>query len=319
MKVSVVVPVYGVEGFVERCVVALMEQTARDVEFVFVDDCSTDRSMAIVEQTVALYPDRQGQVKLLRHDRNRGLPSARNTGLEAATGEYVVHIDSDDYPEPRMIEAMTDCAEATGADMVWCDFFISSDSGDRLMTTPNIADASEATIEMLCGGMKYNVWNKMIRRSVMIDNRLRFPDGRAMGEDLTMVMAAACCSKTARVAEPLYHYRRTNEGAMTRNYSDRNLDELRANVDSLAAFISSNRPDLAQYIDRLKQQIKFPFLLMEPASRGFKLWQTWWPEANHRIMANRHMSLHSRVAQTMARWHIWPAVSLYRSLLSKLQ
>lgn len=320
IDISVIIPVYGVEHFVERCTRSLMEQTIRSgVEFIFVDDATPDGSIRLIRRIVSEYPDREPQVTILTHSENRGLPAARNTGMDAARGEYVMHIDSDDYCEPQMAEAMLNKARQTDADMVWCDWFLSLDNHDRPMAMPDYATADEALRAMLGGAMKYNVWNKLTRRSVFTDNGLRFPYGRAMGEDLTMVMAAACCRRVAHVRRPLYHYRRTNAEAMTQNYSERNLEQLRENADMTIDFISRIRPDMADHLQYFKLQIKYPFLLMNPARRGFALWKEWWPEANAAIADNRYMPSHSRLAQRMAALRLWWGVRLYRSLISFYQ
>lgn len=320
IDISVVIPVYGVERYAEQCARSLMGQTLRDgVEFIFVDDATTDASIEIIRRTTEEYPERQGQVKILTHNINRGLPAARNTGMDAARGEYIINFDSDDFCEPEMLESMLAKAREVDADMVWCDWFLSFENRDRTMKMPGCPTADDAVRAMLGGSMKYNVWNKLIRRTVFIANGLRFPDGRAMGEDLTMVMAAACCRKVAHVSRPLYHYRRTNSEAMTQNYSDLNLEQLRTNADSCIEFISTRRSDMTDYLQFFKLQIKFPFLLMNPARRGFRLWREWWPEANAAIHANTFMPSHSRIAQQMAARGLWPGVRLYRRLLSFYQ
>lgn len=314
------VPVYGVERYAEQCARSLMEQTLPDgVEFIFVDDATTDTSMEIIRRTVGEYPERHGQVRILTHSQNRGLPAARNTGMDSAIGEYIIHIDSDDYCEPEMLESLLAKAREMDADMVWCDWFLSFENRDRAMSMPDCPTADDALRAMLGGAMKYNVWNKLTRRAVFTDNALRFPNGRAMGEDLAMVMAAACCRKVAHVNRPLYHYRRTNSEAMTQNYSDMNLEQLRANADSCIEFISRHRIDLAADLQFFKLQIKFPFLLMNHARRGFRLWEEWWPEANASIHANTFMPRHSRIAQQMAARGFWSVVILYRRLISCYQ
>ncbi|MDE6509077.1 MAG: glycosyltransferase, partial [Muribaculaceae bacterium] len=88
-KVSVIAPVYGVESFIGRAVESMMAQTLDDVEFIFVDDCTPDGSVSVLRDVVVRYPERQ--VRILRHDVNRGLPAARNTGLDVARGEYIFH------------------------------------------------------------------------------------------------------------------------------------------------------------------------------------------------------------------------------------
>ena len=95
IDVSVIVPVYNVSGFVERCVRSLMEQTLDNVEFIFVDDASPDNSIDIIRRVIKEYPNRN--VRIAIHEYNKGLPSARNTGLDLCVGEYVFHCDADDY------------------------------------------------------------------------------------------------------------------------------------------------------------------------------------------------------------------------------
>ena len=97
VKVSVCIPVYGVEQFIERCACSLFEQTMRDgIEFIFVDDCSPDNSVQRLEEILKRYPERQAQVSIIHHEKNMGLVRARKTALEAACGEYIIHCDSDD-------------------------------------------------------------------------------------------------------------------------------------------------------------------------------------------------------------------------------
>ena len=105
-KVSAIIPVYNVSSFIRKSVKSLMGQTLQDVEFIFVDDSTPDDSIEILEGELKNYPHRTGQVRIIHHQQNKGLPSARNTGLKAATGEYVYHCDSDDWMEPEMLEKM---------------------------------------------------------------------------------------------------------------------------------------------------------------------------------------------------------------------
>lgn len=92
IKVSVIVPIYKVESFIGRCVQTLMEQSLTEVEYIFVDDATPDRSMEVLEQVLQRYPQRRPTVRILHHDANQGLPAARNTGLEAATGGICVSL-----------------------------------------------------------------------------------------------------------------------------------------------------------------------------------------------------------------------------------
>ena len=95
-KVSVVIPVYGVEKYIERCARTLFEQTIDDIEYIFVNDCTKDRSIEILEQVIKDYPQRKGQIRIENMLTNSGQAAVRRCGIELATGEYIIHCDSDD-------------------------------------------------------------------------------------------------------------------------------------------------------------------------------------------------------------------------------
>ena len=136
VKVSVCIPVYGVEKYIERCARSLFEQTmAEGIEFIFVNDCTKDRSIEILEQVLSEYPQRKEQVKIIHHKKNGGLVAARNTGLKHATGDYIIHCDSDDWVDLNMYEAMYNKAIETNADMVYSDFYINTPYREKTRKT----------------------------------------------------------------------------------------------------------------------------------------------------------------------------------------
>lgn len=186
-SVSVIIPVYNVGKFIERCVRSLMEQTMDNVEYIFVDDASPDNSIQILQKVIADYPNRRDNVRILTHAENKGLPAARNTGLAVATGEYIFHCDSDDFVEKNLLSTLYETACNENADIVWSDYYISYPNNERYLKQPSY-DTPEAALKgMLHGRMKYNVWNKLAKRSLYIEHNIEFPAGYAMGEDMTMM------------------------------------------------------------------------------------------------------------------------------------
>lgn len=312
-KVSVIVPIYNVERFIERCVKSLMEQTLQDVEYIFVDDAATDNSMKILAATLSIYSDHN--IRILVHQENKGLPAARNTGLAVATGEYVFHCDSDDYMEKDMLEALYKKAKETDADIVWCDWFLSFEKNERYMKQPSFSMPIDALKAMLSGGMKYNVWNKLARRSLYIDNDIYFPAGFGMGEDQTMMMLFACAKKVAYVPQAFYHYVKLNTGSFTRTPSMTHFNALRHNVNRTVEFIKNKFGDsLDKEIAFLKLDAKFPFLIMSDKSM-YKLWLSWFPEANKYIWENKHIPLRSRIIQWCAYKKQFWIVRLYYQVI----
>lgn len=318
-KVSVIIPVYNVAPFMRRNVRALMEQTLEDVEFIFVDDATPDDSIDILMEELENYPHRKASVTILRHERNKGLPAARNTGLAAAMGEYIWHCDSDDFPQTDMLEKMYAAAVESGADIVYCDFYLSFEKNERYMSTPDFEDADEMLREgFLSGAMKYNVWNKIARRSLYADNGIIFPEGHPMGEDMTMIQLAAVAKKVKRIGEALYHYVKLNEGAYSNSYSQKKLDDIRFNVDRTVAFLKGRFGDaLDEDLSRFKLSIKLPFLFTGD-KRMYKMWREWYPEADRAAGSVKSLPARTRLLQVMAAKGHWWYVKLYYRLVYKL-
>ena len=320
MDVSVIIPVYEVAGFVERCTESLMSQSMREgVEFIFVDDATPDDSIALVRKVVERHPERAAQVRILTHEANQGLPAARNTGLAEARGTYVFHCDSDDYVEPEMLETLLDAAERHRADMVWCDWYLTFAESERYMRQPEYATATEALRAMMAGAMKYNVWNKLVRRSLYTENHILFPAGYGMGEDMTMMRLAACARKVAYVPHAFYHYVKTNTNSFCQTYSERHLQELRHNVGETAAFVLNRLgTEWEREVAFLKLEAKFPFLISDGRQGEYRRWTEWYPEANAYIMQNKSVSLRSRMVQWLAAHNFFAAVRIYNWALTTL-
>ena len=123
MLLSVLVPIYGVEKYIERCATSLFEQTLQDhIEFIFVNDCTKDNSVVKLLNLLKKYPHRISQVKLLEHSRNRGLAASRQTALNHATGDYVLTVDSDDWLELDACEELLNSVRETKCDILMFDY-----------------------------------------------------------------------------------------------------------------------------------------------------------------------------------------------------
>lgn len=297
-KVSVVIPVYGVQNFIERCAFSLFNQTMKDVEYIFVNDATPDKSIEILKKVISQYPERK--VILIEHSENKGLPAARNTGLGFATGEYIFHCDSDDYVETNMLEQLYNKAVETDADIVWCDWFLSFNKNERYMKEPSYFTVKDAIVGMLSGAMKYNVWNKLAKRSLYIDNDICFPNGYAMGEDMTMIRLISCAKKIAYVSDAFYHYIRINMNAYTRSVNVKALNDLRHNVSETLRFVENHFPgSFINELNYFKLNVKLPFLISADSTH-YQLWESWYPEANKFIFSNKGLPVYTRLLQWMA-------------------
>lgn len=317
-KVSVIIPIYGVEKFIVRCAESLLLQTLRDIEYIFVDDATPDRSIELLKSVINRYPERKHRIRIVSHKENKGLPAARNTGLAVATGEYVFHCDSDDYLEVDALEQMYNLAHEQDADIVWCDWFLTFEKNERYMKQPSYSSSKDALKAMLSGAMKYNVWNKLVRRSIYVEHQIEFPSGYGMGEDMTMMMAMAYADKVAYLPKAFYHYVKLNTNAFSQTYSDRHLMELKHNVARIETFMKKKfGNELEKEIAFLKLEAKFPFLIGN-SKQKYHQWTEWYPEANKFIIENNCISSRSRLIQLCAAHNQFWIVRIYYWLVIKM-
>lgn len=315
-KVSVIVPVYNVSRFVEKCVVSLFEQTLDSIQIIIVDDCSPDDSITIINRVLERYPDRKQNFLLIRHDHNKGLAAARNTGLSYADGDYVYHLDSDDWLEKSALEMMYEAAESKDADMVYSDFYLSFDENERYMSNPDFRTGLEYMKSgFLSGSAKYNVWNKLVKRSVYTDSGILFPEGHNMGEDMTMILLSSCSRNVVHVPVGLYHYVKLNASAYSNNISIRNLEDIRFNVQRVVEYLTDKYgTQLERELAFFKLSIKLPFLITDDADQH-RIWKEWYPEANKYASGNRNTSLRIRILQVLASKGCFLPASLYYKLV----
>lgn len=216
MKVSVIVPVYNVEKYIERCVRSLLSQTLDGLEIIFVDDCSPDNSVDVINNVLNNFPPHYlrsiNNVRIIRHKNNKGVSAARNSGLKAATGDYVIFCDSDDWVEPTMYEKLYQMAMNNRADIVGCDFICEYTNRNEIYTE---IDGNEDKITLLSSYLAQSwnsVWNLLAKRTLYIDNHLNFDEGYGMAEDYALSIKLLYYAQSyAHCSEALYHYDRTNE------------------------------------------------------------------------------------------------------------
>ena len=214
--VSVIVPVYGVEKYISRCAESLFAQTWPRIEFIFVDDGSPDGSVAVLEAVISRQDaSLRERVHLIRKT-NEGLPKARESGMKAARGAYVLHVDSDDWLEPMAVEHLVCIAEETGADIVVFDFWKEYGHRRKLDSEKDssIADPDLFRKRLYTYASYGYVWNKFYRRDVCED--LYYPS-YSMHEDIVFnTQALFRARKIVHLKEGLYHYNRTNAASATR-------------------------------------------------------------------------------------------------------
>jgi glycosyltransferase involved in cell wall biosynthesis len=197
-KVSIIVPVYNSEKYLEKCLDSLVNQTLRDIEIIVVDDGSTDSSPKIISDYEKSHPDKIHSI----HQPNGGQASARNNGVKFANGEYIAFVDSDDYVEQDAYEKAYGCASEGNFDIVCFRYDIHENGSKRKANI--VLPASDPKIRYILN--EASPWNKLIRRSLWEENKLRFTENRIY-EDLELIPQLALYTKNIFFMEDaLYHY-----------------------------------------------------------------------------------------------------------------
>ena len=214
MKVSVIVPVYNVSKYIERCMNSVINQTYSDIECIFIDDCSPDNSVKLIEQKRSLYA---GPItfEIIRHEQNKGLSGSRNTGIKAASGDYLFFLDSDDEISNNCIELLANlAAKYKDIDIVQGSADVINEGHLNKMYLLKSALPEYTTDH---AWLKKNVlrkafipvtsWNKLIRRNFITANNLYFKQGIIHEDQHWTFFAAKCIKAMAFCKVPTYrHY-----------------------------------------------------------------------------------------------------------------
>ena len=218
--ISVVVPVYKAERYIERCLQSIGSQTLKGVEYIFVNDASPDGSVAAIENFFRANPLEDSAFRIINNEVNSGVGFSRQSGLDHARGKYVNHVDPDDWLEPDYLEKLYHAAESENADMTFCDIFIEySDKTQQSKQCPK-TDNGDGLITEICRGDIYaSCWNKLVRHNTIEKSGARFIDGVNVCEDVLFFLQLSRNDiRIAKVHKPLYHYDRfTNANSIQRH------------------------------------------------------------------------------------------------------
>ena len=235
--ISVIVPVYRVEVYLERCVKSILSQTYKNLEVILVDDGSPDQCPAICDACA----EKDARVKVI-HQENKGLSGARNAGIDAASGEYLAFVDSDDYVSPHFIEELYQLLQDTGCAIGQCRF--SYVKGDGLVEEGDSAFCiyrGESLMEQLYGPEEKATcfvvaWNKLYRAELFKETGIRYPEGRIHEDEATTYRLFHEAKKLAFLDRALYGYYTENGGSITSVFSAKRLQWLTAHEERIAFF-----------------------------------------------------------------------------------
>lgn len=241
---SIVVPVYGVEKYIGRCAETLFSQTYDNIQFVFVNDGTKDKSMEVLAEVLEGYQHLKDRVVIVNKE-NGGLPAARKTGMEYVTGDYVLHVDSDDWLELDAIELIAEKAVETSADIIYFDFY--KVYSNRIKHDKEYDYTASDKARFIRNLFNYNsygyVWNKCVKRELYLKHEVFFPKF-AMHEDIYLMTQLIWYAESiVHLKAPLYHYRRTNPGSITAGNRKKRRGDSCMNLIDLYEHFKDNVPD----------------------------------------------------------------------------
>lgn len=241
IKVSVVVPIYNVSQYIERCVRTLFEQTLQEIEYIFVNDCTPDNSMDILNRLVEEYPLRKSSVRIINHVQNQGLACSRIDGIKMASGKYLAHCDSDDWVDTDLYEKLFNKAEETGADITICDFqceYSSNRKPEKIVTNFN-GTPRQALENMHKESFYCMVWRALFRREFVIEHNLLPLPHVDMWEDVCVTIPAFYyANRIAKVDDAICHYYVNDQSYSANSARPKLYEDRKATIRHLEQFFS---------------------------------------------------------------------------------
>lgn len=244
--ISVIVPVYNVEPYLHQCVDSILAQTYTDFELILVDDGSPDNCGAICDE----YAEKDSRIRVI-HQKNGGLSAARNAGIDAARGEYLAFVDSDDWVHPEMLRLLHQAICQTGLQISACSFLRTHER--EVVIEPVKLDiieldgasfyASEKNVEACIA------CNKLYKRELFC--KIRYPEGRTHEDEFVTYKLLYWAGKVAYIPAKMYFYYQNAQGIMGRPYSTERLNAVKAFEEQAAFFRNKQRPEVLRYA-RLK-------------------------------------------------------------------
>lgn len=264
---SVIVPVYNAAKTVERCVESLVRSGGDDLQIILIEDSSKDNSWEVCQRLAGKYET----VTALHNERNSGVSHARNRGLDAAVGQYLLFCDSDDYWDEDYVSTFRTVMEA-GHDFAICGYvnhdevangrtdIIGFEKAETIPLRPNLKDIQDRTLLQ-------QLWNKMFRADIVKENGVRFDESISIGEDLRFILdyiRLGDVQEVTLIDKPMYHYMRDQAGSLMYRVGYESIEEPLKNMAALYRLMGLEEGEITQRIDaqRNRQIESYAYLIM---------------------------------------------------------
>ena len=309
-KVSVIILVYNAEKLLECCIRSLMEQTLTDIEYVFVDDASTDNSLAVLERVLTDYPERKSSVKLIKNKHNLGQAASRLKAIKATTGEYVIHCDSDDYVNKRMYEVLYNKAVNDHLDMVWCDFYRTDGKNTTVSSQDSATEGLSLIKDMLTGKRMGTLWSHLVKGEIVREYHYVAPASNLMEDVVLLIQYAYRAHSFGYVSRPLYYYYHS-ETSITQNMSPEKMlwqvKEMDKNIAVIVEFLDKAGGGIPRnYIDYRKYFNNRWLLPIIDTPKKCRLWMEEHPEINWSLFFNPLLTKWDKIISLLVETRLYP-------------
>lgn len=262
-KVSVIIPAYNAEKYIEVCLSSVLRQTLREIEIIIVNDGSIDRTMEVVEE----YKKSDERIKLL-NQKNSGVSSARNNGLKVSKGKYIFQLDADDWLEENALEEYYYTAESTSADIVVANAYQDFGNGNYKIIKDGCINSNDLVKELFLDNILPNVWAKFYKRELFINHNIKYSEGIRIGEDLLMnFYLLFYANKLVKIEKSFIHYMQRNNSTM-KTYK-RQIFDIYKVFDEIKYFLQSQNLFDKYYDEFMFSKYLHTYFLRVVNSMGF--------------------------------------------------
>jgi glycosyltransferase involved in cell wall biosynthesis len=258
MKISIIIPIYNVAAYIERCLLSALNQTYPNVECILVNDATPDNSMEIVDDILSKHP-RGESVKIVHHAENKGLAEARNTGVRSSKGEYVYFLDSDDAIAPDCLETLVKPVDSDQVDFVIGEIKVFGKKRSYfplLLVKDGVYRDTSIIFNLFLEGKWYEMaWNKLVNRKIFEESNCWFVKGLLQEDTLWSFQMALAVQSMAVVNIPTYHYH-IRDNSCTQRQTEKNIESFYRVLEGIIQLSIQNQvfdsyPKIFPYLENL--------------------------------------------------------------------
>lgn len=292
--ITLIILFHNAESTLERTLRSLDAQTLKNVEYLFVDDGSSDMSVKVLENFLALHSDFARRHKLVLSEMRRGTAHGTMIGLQNATGRYVMRCDADDYLDPDALRIMLDASDGGRHDVVIAPYYAETGKKTKVI---DFKRHPLSLNDMAIDTLNFSLCNKLLRRKLLVDNDIVPYDGLDCWEDLGVVSRVMSLNPSVVfVDKPVYHYvENPKSDSLSRSSSERLLKDHLAIASLVEEWMVEHgkQTEFESFLNHLKFCAKVKML--RASDRYVDRWKKTFPEVNPRIMSLRHVPMRYRI------------------------